>query len=200
MSNPHLVSIYYNGEYKMAECCHYYQGLEEGAGVNILRFLNHEMDRSKFLKRVAKLQFFTEKQEKAFYKSSKTPPYHLSRGITAVEILKFVQDQERYKRLKLLNRIDVSKKYYCEWGYIIDFDKDTYEIYAGYNNSPLSNEERFYHDGFLETINHPNGIIKIYPIKHIQSFSLSKLPDEEEFIEIMSMIDINDLCGRSCNE
>jgi len=195
MSHPHLVSIYYNGEYKMASCCHYYQELEE-AGVNILRFLNHEMDRSKFLKRVAKLQFFTEKQEKAFYKSSKTPPYHLSRGITAVEILKVVQDQEIYKRLKLLNQIDVSKKYYCEWGYIIDFDKDTYEIYAGYNHSPLSSDERFYHDGFVETFDYSDSIIKIYPIRHIQSFSLSKLPTEEEFLKIMSMIDIKTLCGR----
>jgi len=56
-----------------------------------------------------------------------------------------------------------SESLFCEWCYVIDFDKGTFEVFEGFNQSPL--------------------------VKHVTTYMLSDLPDVGEFIEhVNSMV------------
>ena len=89
--------------------------------------------------------------------------------------LKIVADASG--EIKLLNSLDFSEdSLFCEWAYVIDFDKDTFEVYQGFNETPLEESERFYRAGQADD----NGM---YPVKIVESFDLSNLPSMNEFLE-----------------
>lgn len=58
----------------------------------------------------------------------------------------------------------------CEWAYVIDLDRNCYEVYRA-NQTPLTEGDRFY---FLQTD------IPVYPVKLWQGFDLSETPITEE--------------------
>ena len=87
-------------------------------------------------------------------------------------------------KIKLQNSLNFSRdSIFCEWAYVIDFDKNTFEVYQGFNETPLDESERFYTAGQKED---ENGM---YPVKLFKSFDLSALPSEEEFLEICEPIE-----------
>ena len=64
---------------------------------------------------------------------------------------------------------------FCEYAYVIDFDKNTFEIFKGFNKNPLDENDRFYaykQDG------------EYYPIKLLKAYNLNKLPTEKQILKL----------------
>jgi len=97
---------------------------------------------------------------------------------TGAKILDIILDSN--KPLKLINSLDfVNDSLFCEWAYVIDFDKNTFEVYEGFNKEPLSPDERFYSEDEIK---------EYYPVKHIKTFTLNNLPTtNEEFYKELNL-------------
>ena len=61
---------------------------------------------------------------------------------TGGDILKLIMFKNKTKLKNSLNF--AADSFFCEWAYVIDLDKNTYEVYKGFNKEPLDESERFY--------------------------------------------------------
>ena len=81
------------------------------------------------------------------------------------------------KPLKLCDEtVFVADSLFCEYAYVIDLDKNTFEIYTGFNKERLSENDRFF---FLQEEGK-----EYYPVKLLKSYSLSELPTKDELIAL----------------
>lgn len=63
----------------------------------------------------------------------------------------------------------------CEWAYVVDFDRNTFEVFEGCNRDQLDDSERF---KFLEGAT----VDKEYqPVKLAARFPLDNLPSDKQF-------------------
>jgi hypothetical protein len=187
MRTRYLTCAYIGGEYKIAQ---YGQadGYPEGAGANILRFLSSvKIDVLKSA--IQECEWYTDDEIKEIEKENedmkKTLPgwdwtrfYPELSRTTGAKILQLILLD---KKRKLENRISfASESLNCEWAYIIDFDKETLEVYSGFNKTPLEKEDRFY--SFPPHVLR-DGTLVYQPVKIVASFPLWNLPDEDSFVE-----------------
>lgn len=99
---------------------------------------------------------------------------HLSRDMGA-EILEYVYDNEE-DEVYITNSIDfVTDSLFNEWTYVIDFQKNVFEVYSGFNKTDLNEGDRFY------SYQKDNG--KYRPIKMLKSYSLDELPSLKTFLK-----------------
>ena len=97
-----------------------------------------------------------------------------SESSDAIDILKGIASGEITEICNDLNFAGDSL--FCEWGYVIDFDRKTFEIYRGFNQQILPKGERF---AFC------NDAKSSYrPIKMIDCFHFSRLPKNLRNYEI----------------
>jgi len=195
MGTRHLICVVKNGEYKVAQYGQW-DGQPSGQGVDILDFLQNEMDRAKFKNQIETLSFATEDELKqTWIEIGEEPNTMISVEVAnkykelypehSVDngsgILRLIQDSDR--ELKLRNSLNFANdSLSCRWGYVIDLDKNLFEVYEGVNKTPLDERERFH---FIQEQVKPTNVLDVvfYPIKHVVSFDLDKLPNEEEFLD-----------------
>jgi hypothetical protein len=188
MGTRHLISVIKDGEYKVAQYGQW-DGYPSGQGRDILEFLTRYMDRNIFENKLNQLTWATEEEIKNMWVECGADPenewvnmkvsdefqkrYPENNRDTGSEILHIIQNSN--KHLKLQNNIDFAgNSLYCEWAYVIDLDRNTFEVYKGFNKNPLNEDERFY---FLQKEES-----KYHPVKHVFTFDLNNLPDEETFL------------------
>lgn len=193
MGTRHLTCVFVDGQYKVAQYGQW-DGYPEGAGVTVLKFL-HQMDRPKFLANVNKTKQVTgDDVNKLLVECGHDPIQHpmgvrldvyhkfqteypsVGRDIGA-KILELIQSAT--EPVLLENGISFAgDSLFCEWCYVIDFDKNVLEVYRGFNKEPLTASDRFF-SAPIDTESRQG----YQQIKLAQSFALDALPDESVFLE-----------------
>lgn len=170
MGTRNLTCVVQNGKYKVAQYGQW-DGYPGGQGHTCLEFLTKRYQPEVFAKHINNAEFLTQEESakindeyaelgEDFWK--KYP--NLDRD-TAAKILDYVQENEYPK---LVDKISFAgDSLFCEWCYVIDLDKQTFEVYQGFNEEPLQDNERF---KFLE--NNPE---KYYPVKHVLTVPFSEI-------------------------
>lgn len=191
MGTRHLTCVIKDGEFKVAQYGQW-DGYPEGQGLNILNILK-EIDKSLFKKKLDMVSWATEEELNQMWIEAGAKPnssfvscevadryrelYPENSRDTCSDILRIIYNTE--KPLKLQNSIDfAASSLFCEWAYIIDFDKNVLEVYEGFNKTPLSEEDRFF---YMQKDN-----MDYYPVKIVTTFDLDNLPEKEEFIKKIS--------------
>jgi len=187
MGTRHLIAVQLDGEYKIAQYGQW-DGYPEGQGMTTLHFLR-SMDEDKFKSALRNSSFISDDELMALWKQygadddgmvslsdadrmKKDHPEY-SRD-TSADILQMVQ--EHPEGMKLHNQIGFAANgLFCEWAWVIDLDKRTFEGYRGFGSEPLTEQDRFY---FLRDLEQ-NGY---GGVKLAAEWSLDRLPTDEDFL------------------
>jgi len=203
MGTRNLTCAVIDGEYKIAQYGQW-DGHPDGQGKTALQFLREKMKRKVFEEKLRaveeitddeygecwtdcgadpKSDFVTMDVSKRF--SEKYPYLHRDCG---AEILAIVQDSP--KGIKLRHEVGFAREsLFCEWCYVADFDRDTFEVYSGFNTtSPLPKSARFYYPGQEATKPSADGT-KYYPVRLLRKYNLRKLPTVKKFLADMKKIE-----------
>lgn len=193
MGTRNLTCVVVDGEYKVAQYCQW-DGYPSGEGLEVLGFFekNKRMEMSYFKDKVRacgeitpeiheqylincgaepKAEFINMEVNKKY--KELYPELHRDTGADILNIINENKDKEIKLKLNLEFAAD---SLFCEWAYVIDLDKNTLEVYKGFNESVLGDEERF---KFLEEKSERG----YHPIKLLKSYDLSNLPTSEKFLE-----------------
>lgn len=196
MGTRNLTIVYVDGEYKVAQYCQW-DGYPEGQGLTCLKFLRDKMKEEKFRKELHEVVFIKENLYMKIFKmfggsedglikcsdhdrlKEVFPELHRNTG---AKILEMIQNGE----VQLL-RNDIEFAAYslsCEWAYVIDLDKRTFEVYKGFNHEPTKEIDRFY---FLREFEDQReyGTGKYTCVKKAAEWSIDNLPTDEEFLKAL---------------
>ena len=189
MGTRNLTCVVVDGEYKVAQYGQW-DGYPDGQGVTVLDFLQ-TVDMGEFKDRLAHVTQVTDKEigdvwvecgaergvpfvsiEVSKKVKAKYPQF--SRD-TAAEVLPLIMNSEG--EFKLQGDIGfATQSLFCEWCYVVDMDKNTFEVYNGCNKSPIPKGERFYSE---DAVVDEDGY---YPVRLRATFDLDKLPTKEKFL------------------
>ena len=208
MGTRHLIVVVVDGEYKVAQYGQW-DGHPKGQGVVILNFLQ-EHSLEVLATKVRQCKYLPEKTINALWekygavegsisldkaeKMAKDYP-ELNRD-TGAKILDLIYSSK--KGLGLENSLEFAKdSLFCEWAYVIDFDKRAFEVYKGFNKEPVDKSARF--QGEPQKGNSTKELY--YPVKLVQTFSLDQLPTVEEFKNVLDeeKLDLTSLKPRKLN-
>lgn len=194
MGTRHLICVVSNGEYKVAQYGQW-DGYPSGQGLSILNFLQSDQLVA-FKENLPKCSWISEDDIAKYWSefgvnirengsvsyeiynkfSDKYPQLSRDTGADVLKVIASAPDG-----VKLRNDYDFSRdSLFCEWAYVIDFDKNTFEVYQGFNDKPLDKSERFY----SEVLTQYSSNNTYYPVKLLTSFDLSNLPSEDEFLKV----------------
>lgn len=188
MGTRNLIAVFMDGEYKVAQYGQW-DGYPEGQGQKCLIFLREKMDEIKFREQLKKVHFGNKEEFKKLFEEFGADPsgsismenynrfkeaYPELHRDTAADILEMIQDG---KVRILKNDIDFAADgLFCEWAYVIDLDKRTFEVYTGFHKEPLTEKDRFY---FLK--NKEEG--EYSGIHMVFAWSIDDLPTEDVFLK-----------------
>lgn len=186
MGTRNLTIVYLDGEYKVAQYGQW-DGYPERNGLEVLRFLK-DMDEEKFRAAVRKTSFADPKKLDALWEK-----YGAVGGVISVEdAIKFGEAYPQFYRDTGPEILSIIMKHpegielqddltfaadglYCEWAWVIDLDKRTFEGYKGFSSEPLTEQDRFY---FLRDLEE-NGYSGV---RLVAEWSIDELPSDEDFL------------------
>lgn len=188
MGTRNLTCVVHEGTYKVAKYGQW-DGYPDSLGVGILRFLVNVFDKESFVQNLNKIRFITDDELKVLWKEAgsddsgwvtmevsdkfKKTNFALSRDCNGDILIELIQ---RGKVDKQTNSLDFAGDgLFCEWCYVIDLDKNTFEVYKGFNKTELDSSERF---AVLNRVKE-----KYTPVRHVKTYSLDDLPNEETFLK-----------------
>ena len=195
MGTRNLTMVIHQGKTRIAQYGQF-DGYVEGQGSTVLKFLkrlkkNKTME--SFKKHLLKIKFIDEIKQKeidAFLESigcknswldeEQAKKYHkeyplLTRN-NGAGVLELVHKEKNPDKLWLHDQTNfAADSLFCEYAYVIDFDKNVLEVYNGFVKSPLGKKQRFH---YLTEVSEKEceGRDMYYPVKMVASFSLTKLP------------------------
>lgn len=179
MGTRNLTAVFYKGEYRIAQYGQW-DGYPEGQGKTVLEFVRDRMDRDKFLAKLLALRELTAAKSEEIDRNNKDDWQRLYPQLSrdaGAEILDLVQagpDGMWIKRYLAF----AADSLFCEWAYVLDFDKNTFEAYRGFNLKPVDPSQRFADIPFAEDRN-----ADYYHVKFITSWRLDTLPTTEKFLK-----------------
>lgn len=201
MGTRHLIAVQVDGEYKVAQYGQW-DGYPSGQGASILEFLrNHKKKLPALADAVRACSEMSDEDYKQAWvdcgadpdsdfvtmdvseKFSQRYPY-LSRNCGS-EILNHVFNAGT-DGLKLRYALDfAADSLFCEWAYVIDLDKNTFEVFKGFNTTPLDPSERF----ASLPVEPGNTNSQYYQVTLVQSYDLDKLPTVKKFVATLEKED-----------
>ena len=188
MGTRHLIAVQLDGEYKIAQYGQWY-GYPDGKGIDVLHLLRNRMDEEKFKVALRHSSFISDEALAKLWRACGMqddglilladmdtmkrhhPEFHRD---TSAKILDLVQS--RPNGMQLENSIGfASDGLFCEWAWVIDLDKRTFEGYRGFGCDPLTEQDRFY---FLKDHERSGyGGVKL-----AAEWPLDRLPTDEDFL------------------
>lgn len=185
MGTRHLIAVQYNRRYKVAQYGQW-DGYPSGQGVRVLEFLR-SVDLEEFKKKVKALRWVRKGMMEKVFREIGLPEeggwMTLEQGAifeekhpewsrnTGAKILPLIME----RKLHLQNSIEFAGDgLFCEWGYVVDLDSQTFEIYSGFHKGPLPTNGRF------EKYDNPESEYR--PVSLVKLYSLDNLPTQEQFL------------------
>lgn len=187
MGTRNLTAVYLDGEYKIAQYGQW-DGYPEGQGMTALTFLR-SMDEDKFKAALRNCSYIEPEELSALWRKygadehgyvslsdadrMKKDNPQFSRD-TGAAILQMVQDHP--EGMKLQDSIAFAADgLFCEWAWVIDLDKRTFEGYKGFGHTPLTEDDRFH---FLQEQESEG----YSAVSIAAEWGLDELPSDEDFL------------------
>lgn len=180
MGTRGMTAVFYKGEYRIAQYGQW-DHYPEGQGKIALEFVRDTMDRERFQEKLLKLRDMTPEDGERIDKVKDWPRAYpqLSRDAGA-KILTMVQDGEDGMIIKR-NVAFAGDSVFCEWAWVIDLDKNTFEAFKGFNHDKLDASERF----AGQPLDNP----EYQPVKFVKAWPLDALPSDDEFVAALTPAD-----------
>ncbi|ELY1969539.1 TPA: hypothetical protein P2N00_000506 [Aeromonas salmonicida] len=186
MGTRNLTCAVVDGKYKVAQYGQW-DGYPSGQGATALQFLL-TMDRENFITKLRAARFANDEDLDSIQAELEAAESGSSRGMMAeggkyqqfsrdrgASILNIVAEAEPGILLK--DRLSfAADSLFCEWAYVVDFDKGTFEVFQGFNEAPVPEGERFH--GATSDDPSPG----YYPVRLVKTYQLDALPTHEQFL------------------
>lgn len=182
MGTRGLTAVFVDGTYKIANYGQWdhYPSNQGAKALSFLRSLDSER-RAAFAEKCRAVRALTPAEIDGLGAGWRETHPQLSRDHGA-EILRVVNDAP--PGLPLVVNIDdlASDSLMIEWGYVVDLDKGTFEVYRGFNTAPVPDGERFAHYNVTRPPERSYSGTSYYALRHVVTFALDALPDEDAFV------------------
>ncbi|OJD31028.1 uncharacterized protein BKCO1_5300061 [Diplodia corticola] len=187
MGTRHLVLVYYNGAYHIAQYGQF-DGYPAGSGAQILRFISDPA-------KVAKLKAVLSNADAMLYTPTEEqcqqldPEIHPSMSIsTGGAILETVANAT--EPVPIIKEMwFLADQVSCEWVYCVDLDDGVLEVYSGSNGTPVKDQYESRFEGLVdwkEVRKWVDGLHEMIGLpRMIGRFPFAQLPDEDGFINAL---------------
>jgi len=205
MGTRHLTMVIdEQGETKVAQYGQW-DGYPEGQGNTVLKFLRNKKRISKLKNRLKDFHFATDEDQKEmdeFFKSigsndgglnmEQAELYHkkyplLTRD-NGANVLNLILETKG-KQFLVDSTDFAGDSLFCEWAYVIDFQNNMLEVYGGFNEEPLADDERFKYLEKLGQKDNYGRTIEYTSIKLIKKYSLDEIPTLKQLVEDCKIVE-----------